>query len=779
MRGLVAVLALLLSPRQQCGAVCATPVQPVQPGQLVIPRVELLGWGIGGWRHLPPTAGLPLGSRPQAWRARARAMHEWLWSDSALTLGVRRETVKYQGRWFNGTGFGISDYMGDGRYGSGPGSALTVIGTMLSAALLDLPLPKHEFVMSARGYVCSNGVTMDNPCQGVPSVGTFWYTLVNQCFFVGLTAKVPELDPDLEILYTAADSWHAATKVMAANASGFDQTGFDFNTMLPIRNGLWTEPDSAGGIAYVSLLAYHHTADPKHLETVRLALDFLETRTASPLYEMMLPFGAYAAARLNAMNKTGKQYDVAKLVSWTLVDGKRNPTRGGYGMIVGHWGGWYPADPYLTACTKIQVAARAATIQAANEACDAMGAKACGGFLWQQMVVDGHKRQYAEYCAPGSLTHKTGVSSCTSVQRQPGGSREPPCNSTIGYTRVGYTARPILTACDLLPASSQAVTDASPSTVADAEAHCDAIEPPGTCGGFLYQASNDAGTPPVVTMCKPGTFQSGVPNKTSPIGYPRGGLDASGLIGGMGGGNHDSGPEGDYAFFGDGAWFAYALAPVARYQPSLARALAKWLLSLELNSRLYWPGSLPDDKQCNPDDPRDPNGTLPYEAVRHCVYFRPEQRCLSGAGAGPIGTGDVCELLNCTDDPWKLGVNGTDRGLYGGVYAGVLGAIVVPTSEPNVPAFDLMATDPWAAVDPPVAALCVYNPLTKPLNITLTASAPNISTGVVYDVVNTASTARESWGPATQTAGGLQVTGIVPSDHAVVLEFQQPRARQD
>ena len=40
-----------------------------------------------------------------------------------------------------------------------------------------------------------------------------------------------------------------------------------------------------------------------------------------------------------------------------------------------------------------------------------------------------------------------------------------------------------------------------------------------------------------------------------------------------------------------------------------------------------------------------------------------------------------------TDDPWKLGENGTDRGLYGGVFAGVLGAIVLATSEPTVPAF--------------------------------------------------------------------------------------------
>jgi hypothetical protein len=55
------------------------------------------------------------------------------------------------------------------------------------------------------------------------------------------------------------------------------------------------------------------------------------------------------------------------------------------------------------------------------------------------------------------------------------------------------------------------------------------------------------------------------------------------------------------------------------------------------------------------------------------------------------------------------------------VYAGVLGAIVVPTSEPAVPAFDLLATDPWPAADPPAAALCLYNPLAAPLNVTLTA----------------------------------------------------------
>ena len=92
---------------------------------------------------------------------------------------------------------------------------------------------------------------------------------------------------------------------------------------------------------------------------------------------------------------------------------------------------------------------------------------------------------------------------------------------------------------------------------------------------------------------------------------------------------------------------------MARYQPSLGRALGKWLLSLSTNSRLYWPDSLPSDQQTgNASDPRDPNGTLPYEAARHCLYFRPEHKCLTGAAAGPIGTGDVHELLNGASSPF-------------------------------------------------------------------------------------------------------------------------------
>ena len=73
--------------------------------------------------------------------------------------------------------------------------------------------------------------------------------------------------------------------------------------------------------------------------------------------------------------------------------------------------------------------------------------------------------------------------------------------------------------------------------------------------------------------------------------------------------------------------------------------------------------------------------------------------------------------------------------------------------------------------------MLLYNPLTKPLNVTVrTAALKNLLGGSVV-VVDTASPSRQSWGAATPAAvdGGkaLHVSGTVPPDFAVVLEFRE------
>ena len=65
----------------------------------------------------------------------------------------------------------------------------------------------------------------------------------------------------------------------------------------------------------------------------------LEERPAdqSPLYEVLLPYGALAAARMNA--ELGRHYDVAKLVNQCFDPHARPQARPGWGVISDRWNG--------------------------------------------------------------------------------------------------------------------------------------------------------------------------------------------------------------------------------------------------------------------------------------------------------------------------------------------------------------------------------------------------------------------------------------------------------
>ena len=60
-------------------------------------------------------------------------------------------------------------------------------------------------------------------------------------------------------------------------------------------------------------------------------------RDQSPLYEVLLPYGALAAARMNA--ELGRNYDVAKLVNDCFDPHGRPQARPGWGVISDRWNG--------------------------------------------------------------------------------------------------------------------------------------------------------------------------------------------------------------------------------------------------------------------------------------------------------------------------------------------------------------------------------------------------------------------------------------------------------
>ena len=87
----------------------------------------------------------------------------------------------------------------------------------------------------------------------------------------------------------------------------FDHTGLNLKTMKPVEQGR-IEPEGAAGIAWLEYMAWLKFKDPRFLTAADWAIRSLEERPVdrSPLYEVLLPYGALIAARMNA--ELGRDY---------------------------------------------------------------------------------------------------------------------------------------------------------------------------------------------------------------------------------------------------------------------------------------------------------------------------------------------------------------------------------------------------------------------------------------------------------------------------------------
>jgi len=159
-----------------------------------------------------------------------------------------------------------------------------------------------------------------------------------------------------------------------------------------------------------------------------------------------------------------------------------------------------------------------------------------------------------------------------------------------------------------------------------------------------------------------------------------------------------------YAFYANTVWTVAALLPVARHAPEFADAIAKFAVAASNNARLFYGDQLGDRQSGEADF--DPRHLIPYEGLRRCDFGRPQGKCLHGFQWGPFGTGQNCgdegvragSGLCCPSPPCDDGVQteGTDAGLYGGTFVGLLGATVASTDNPLIPRLDVTATDFFA-----------------------------------------------------------------------------------
>lgn len=192
-----------------------------------------------------------------------------------------------------------------------------------------------------------------------------------------------------------------------------------------------------------------------------------------------------------------------------------------------------------------------------------------------------------------------------------------------------------------------------------------------------------------------------------------------------------------YAFFANTVWTLAALLPVARYAPQYAETIAQYAVAATNNARLFYGDQLGDRQSGEADF--DPEHLIAYEGLRRCDFGRPQGKCLHGFDWGPFGTGQNCgdEGVRagsglCCQSPPCTGqqTDGTDLGLYGGTFVGLLGATVARTDNELVPQLDLTSTDFFSSGSFPTYLF--RNPIDSVSVVSLNTSAAGGQVTAIY-----------------------------------------------
>lgn len=219
--------------------------------------------------------------------------------------------------------------------------AINIIPAIVGASLMGIDKANQnginwvekikDFFNSANGQnVYLNGT---NSSSG----NDWWYDVMPNVFFYQVYDLYPG-DPDFEGQFeTVADRWLESVYAMGGKTApwtmpSMNYRGWHLSTMTGNANGV-KEPEAAGSIAWLLYSAYRVTGERKYLEGSQLCLEYLNSLTANPSYELQLPYGIQAAAKLNA--EAGTSYDLQKMMNWAF---DRGPLRG-WGAIVGSWDG--------------------------------------------------------------------------------------------------------------------------------------------------------------------------------------------------------------------------------------------------------------------------------------------------------------------------------------------------------------------------------------------------------------------------------------------------------
>lgn len=221
--------------------------------------------------------------------------------------------------------------------------AINIMPAVVGASLVGIDKTNQNgrnwVAMTKDFFNLKNGQNVYLNNYSTTSGGDWWYDMMPNIYFYQLKYLYPEATPEYSSQFTSvANRWLWAVQQLGGSTTPWtvpfmNYRAFNLATGLPLTNGV-PEPESAGSISWLLYNAYLETGNRKHLEGAQLAMDFLADWQTNPSYELQLPYGTLAAARMNAVE--GTNYPIQKFLDWCFDRGALR----GWGSIVGNWGGY-------------------------------------------------------------------------------------------------------------------------------------------------------------------------------------------------------------------------------------------------------------------------------------------------------------------------------------------------------------------------------------------------------------------------------------------------------
>uniref|UniRef100_UPI004047B180 hypothetical protein n=1 Tax=Mariniflexile sp. TaxID=1979402 RepID=UPI004047B180 len=245
--------------------------------------------------------------------------------------------------------YGIYTAMGDVRQGKEHydgifHESLASIGSVLGSSLVGIDKSNQNgenYAGMLKNYFNSEtkwNIIMNNTSPEVAQLGggyarDWWYDVYPNVMFYAVADFYPNETGYEPILHSVADKFYEANLVLNGD---YDYSFFNYATMEPTKNWICAQQDVAAGHAYVLYSAYQKFKDSKYLVGAKSSLEALLNQKENRFYEILMPFGAYVGARMNA--EQGTNFDISKILNWTF-DGT-SVCREGWGVLVDKWNGY-------------------------------------------------------------------------------------------------------------------------------------------------------------------------------------------------------------------------------------------------------------------------------------------------------------------------------------------------------------------------------------------------------------------------------------------------------